>query len=262
MGQYPFELFVFDLDGTALGGYDPYDRLPDPFSAFLDGLDAAGVRWCTNTTWAPELQAEMILRSAVRSRPAFLSGATGMMRARWDRATDRPVPDDAWAAAAEQTWREFTGAFLPDLAGWWASRFGSELPWRVPDCFVIQVRVAPERRDAILRVLSPFLDGDGRAYASADAGVESLLILPRMMCKGYALRAMQQALGVTPARTLVAGDGENDVSMFDRDLARFQVCPANACDAVRERVRANGGALGEASCSDGVREAVLRVLSR
>jgi len=44
------KLFVFDLDGTALGGHVPYDQFPKPFADFLDDLARRGCRWATNTT--------------------------------------------------------------------------------------------------------------------------------------------------------------------------------------------------------------------
>ena len=49
-------LFVTDLDGTALGGYEPYDRLPEKFCALLDRLVDDGWEWALNTTWDPEGQ--------------------------------------------------------------------------------------------------------------------------------------------------------------------------------------------------------------
>jgi len=84
-------LFIFDLDGTALGGYQPYVRIPDGFSAFLDDLDANGCRWAINTTWDPHGQWELVRQSAVKSRPLFYAGEFG-------RVLAGDGPDDALPA--------------------------------------------------------------------------------------------------------------------------------------------------------------------
>ena len=71
------KLLVFDFDGTALGGHTPYDQFPRPFAKFLDELHRSGIRWATNTTWPPDAQFNVIKRSGVKSKPAFLTGQTG-----------------------------------------------------------------------------------------------------------------------------------------------------------------------------------------
>ena len=87
-------LFVFDFDGTALGGHVPYEKFPGPFVDFLNSLDARGIKWATNTTWSPDGQYKVMAHSGVRSSPAFLSGQTGRLLATVRRG--RLVPDKAY----------------------------------------------------------------------------------------------------------------------------------------------------------------------
>lgn len=257
----PFDLFVFDLDGTALGGCEPYARFPDRFSAFLDALAAAGTHWCTNTTWHPRLQLDLLRASRVQSRPAFLYGRTGLMRARAGAGGGEPEYDEDWA-------REVAG-----LEGVYLTR---ELP-RVRRFLEVDLRplglaVAPVEGEPLMLAVAadeaawaplcatvpPFLAERlaGEAYAETNTESRRLVIMPARMSKAAAVRRMHQDLICSPARTLVAGDSTNDLSMLDPAVARFQVCPANAAPAVKERVLRHAGVVGEKPYSDGVIEAV------
>jgi len=264
-GFKEIDLFVFDLDGTALGGYEPYERLPDPFSAFLDDLDAHGVRWGTNTTWHPRLQMQMLARSAARSRPAFLYGRTGLFRACAPSPGEAPVHDAAWerqAADLERWWQCDVVPVLHSYVGSHAEAAAISLH-PVPDeplMVLAQFHGRAWRRH--LRRLNTFLRSHGHAYTQPDSGRHAAVILPVRMSKGAALATAQADLGVAPRRTLVAGDGENDLTMLKRRRARFQVCPANAHAAVRRAVQANRGAIGTADFADGVIQAACRVLGQ
>ncbi|MDD5600076.1 MAG: hypothetical protein PHV82_19175, partial [Victivallaceae bacterium] len=76
------KLLVFDFDGTALGGHEPYACFPLEFAAFLDKLSKNGILWATNTTWAPKEQYKLMTQSGVKSRPALLTGQTGRLVAK------------------------------------------------------------------------------------------------------------------------------------------------------------------------------------
>lgn len=230
------DLFVFDLDGTALGGYEPYERLPDRFSAFLDELHDQGVRWCTNTTWHPAKQAEMIEASAVRSRPELMFGATGLMKARYGGGA---VFDEAWERRKQEIDRRFRDEVWPAIQ---------------QSCELV-----PEQEE---RLMQHLIGPPPPAELLESLGVQHLdgVLLPVEMCKGHALREIQRDLGCDPARTLVAGDAANDLPMFSVDLAAYQACPSNAEPPVAAKVTANGGIQGDAPFSDGVMDAARRLL--
>lgn len=234
------DLFVFDLDGTALGGYEPYDRLPDRFSSFLDQLSDEGVHWCTNTTWHPTVQVQMIDRSAVRSRPALMFGRTGLMKARYDQGAQF---DSQW----DQLSDELDKRFVDDV--WPAIGQVCRLKPIEGECLMQAVVSEPAQEGALEALMK-----EHEVYRVGD------VLQPTAMSKGFALSNIQQELGVTPFRTMVAGDETNDLTMFDRDLASYQVCPGNAAPEVSDLVKSNGGIQGRALYSDGVIEAAHGLL--
>lgn len=264
-GFREIDLFVFDLDGTALGGYEPYERLPDPFSAFLDDLDAHGVRWGTNTTWHPRLQMQMLARSAARSQPAFLYGRTGLLRACAPGPGTAPVYDAAWeqqAAELEDQWQCDLMPALHDYVDGRAAADAISLHHVADEPLMVLAQFHDRGWRRQQRRLNAFLRSHGRAYTQPDSARRAAVILPMRMSKGAALTTARADLGVAARRTLVAGDGENDLTMLKRRCARFQVCPANAHAAVRRRVRANRGAIGTADFADGVIQAACRLVGQ
>lgn len=72
------KLFIIDFDGTALGGYKPYDRIPDNLSSFLDNLSSQGVLWATCTTWHPYIQDKVFKASILKSRPVRAIGRSSL----------------------------------------------------------------------------------------------------------------------------------------------------------------------------------------
>lgn len=176
------ELLVIDLDGTALGGCEPYERFPDRLSTLLDEITSRGMLWATCTTWHPCLQDGVFRASRLKSRPARVIGSGGMSCGLY-RGKDLYL--DAW---------------------WDLEMLGE-----------------------------------------------------KSMTKGKAVRRIQAQLGITPAGTIVAGDGLNDLSMMRKSLARYQVAPSNAEPRVRERVLQNGGIVSALPYSEGVVEAVRRI---
>ena len=84
---------MFDFDGTALGGQQPYDQFPKPFARFVDKLRSVGIGWATNTTWSPDAQLSVARRGGVKSDPTFLTGQTGRLLAAVEGG--RLVPDTA-----------------------------------------------------------------------------------------------------------------------------------------------------------------------
>ena len=72
-------------------------------------------------------------------------------------------------------------------------------------------------------------------------------VRPIAQSKGIALGELQRQLGFDATETLAVGDGSNDISMFDENLAQWTGCPQNAGHAVVQRIVQRGGhvALGK-----------------
>ncbi|MGI5868256.1 MAG: HAD hydrolase family protein [Kiritimatiellia bacterium] len=251
-GRCRVRLFVFDLDGTALGGFVPYARFPDAFSSFLDELSACGAVWCTNTTWHPEAQAQMIAESAVKSRPAVLFGRTGLLRA-LPTADGGFALDASWTArlaGIEALYGESLArieAAVGDLGAW------AEVPGEPLMTLFKPRRASCDEDKAQFRKAVAAEAPVVQAVARADG---SFRVQPRQMDKGAALAAMQELLGVGADATLVAGDASNDLPMFNPSLARYAVCPSNASPAVKDAVLAMGGAVGTVPYAAGVVAAI------
>ncbi|HRU05326.1 MAG TPA: HAD hydrolase family protein [Candidatus Brocadiia bacterium] len=253
-------LFVFDLDGTALGGYEPYDRIPGPFARFLDSLAARGAAWATNSTWSPLAQAAMIERSGVGSTPAFLFGRTGLMRSR-GLASGRVVYDADWARSFVPMEAAWISEFLPALRRLCAQFPGASLALVEGEPLLCSILANGADWPSLLASVRSLVARHAEASAAIDAGVKRVRFQPAVMNKATALRAMQKDLAAPPQRTLVAGDGGNDLPMLDPGLAAFLVCPDNAAPEVRARVLNAGGRAGAACFSDGVLDAVAELFA-
>jgi len=259
----PFALFVFDLDGTALGGYEPYARFPDRFSELLDELAALQVRWATNTTWGPGGQAELIRASAVESRPAMTIGRTGLMWATFATDGRALISDEKREQEARDLGERYLSQFVPALEAFCRQELGREceLGHLADEPLMRTVEPTDGFPVDFVERLREFVSRDGWAYCRPSASERVVEVLPCDMSKGEALRKLQQELGVPAESTLVAGDWTNDLPMFDVALARYQVCPANATEQVKKRVAANSGIVAERPFSDGVVDAVRRVIA-
>jgi HAD superfamily hydrolase (TIGR01484 family) len=74
--------------------------------------------------------------------------------------------------------------------------------------------------------------------------------------KGAALRELGRLLGISRDEIFAAGDHFNDLSMLDGESARWVACPANSAESVKVTVRAAGGYVAGASCSEGIVQAL------
>lgn len=257
------KLFVFDWDGTALGGHDPYDRFPGEFVRFLDGLAKRGIAWATNTTWGVEEQYKVITASGVKSKPAFLIGSTGRVIAHLIKNKLRT--DTLNTRRIRSLDRRFLRRSGPDMR-----RIASRL---IQDGLVDQLYFNPYGHHYLSlsfadkskarkgwRLATPLLK-TGNVYRMQgednDAGDT---ILPAHMNKGAVLAYLQKRLGLRAEETMVAGDGWNDRHMFDVRVARWMVCPANAYSGVKALVRKHNGVIGKRRYCWGIIEAAERLL--
>lgn len=254
-------LFVFDFDGTALGGYFPYEEFPGRFVDFLDGLGQKGIKWATNTTWSPDAQYGVIARSGVRSRPVFLSGQTGRQLATVKHG--RVVPDAAYERGVMARERIFWRKHWKEL-----SRIGTELlrkglverlELNVANQNIISFKSRKGRGAKVWGYFEGLLRSGEYYEWDPDRG-EGGTLLPRMMNKGEVLKEMQRRLGIGPENTMVAGDGTNDLHMFDRQYAHWMVCPANANRYVKQAVRKNNGVVAKGKYSWGIVEGAMKLM--
>lgn len=263
MAPGPIRLFVFDFDGTALGGHEPYERFPEPFAQFLDRLMANGIAWATNTTWAPEKQLEIARRSGVRSEPALLTGQTGRLIA--SVRDGELVPNHSHEKAVLAAERQFKQRNWPTVSRVLLELLSEKLVRRIGYDFFSQNDIffscSEMDADRVWQKLQPLL-ASGQYYVWDPNNRTSNTLLMNSMNKGEPIRLMHRRFGLSPDQILVAGDETNDRHMFDPALARWMVCPANANPLIKDLVNQNEGEIGSKNYSWGVVEAATALLAR
>lgn len=253
----PIKLLVIDFDGTALGGHEPYAQFPADFARFLDGLKARGVQWATNTTWGVEGQWELIQRSGLKSRPAFLCGGTGQFLARVVRG--RPVHDQTFERAVVRKHRVFRrrhGARVRSVLG---QILDANLAARLSVDFdnenIVSFHAAPGCAGRLMKRVAPLLRADAYYLWHPERQTTNTL-MPVHINKGGVIAELHARMGIGPENTVVAGDASNDLAMFDRSVAHYAICPANAEPVIKKRVRQLGGYIARRDFSWGVIEGV------
>jgi len=257
------KLFVFDFDGTALGGHVPYEQFPRHFARLLDRLAEKGIRWATNTTWSPRVQFPLIIQSGVKSKPAFLTGGTGWLfatikggRLKWDEDHTKKM---------ERRRKRFNRKNLPQVRRIFLDLLNADLVERF--CFspwnqsTISLSFKKKHSRAVWRLVAPLLES-GEYYSFGEVGAgTSIDLMPKFMNKGEVMKELLRRLRVKPENVIVAGDGTNDLHMFEPRYAKWMVCPANAAPAVKEKVRSFGGIVSRKKYSWGVADGVRKILS-
>ena len=74
--------------------------------------------------------------------------------------------------------------------------------------------------------------------------------------KGSSLSRVASHYDLAADRCFAIGDSHNDLEMLDLDHAGMTACPANSVLAIKEKIRANGGLVANASYGEGSIEAL------
>jgi HAD superfamily hydrolase (TIGR01484 family) len=249
-------LLIFDLDGTALGGHEPYAQFPPEFAAFLDMLAANEVMWATNTTWSVESQLELIRGSGVKSNPVLLTGGSG--RFAFTVQGDKLFPLTQYhneVAELDRSLLEKYRALIQDvIEGIRIRQEASEIAFD-SEHNIISFKAAKDKEDNLWESLSPLLAKE-IYYPFNPFEKKANALMPVHMNKGRAVKAIQQVAYVTPEHTVVAGDAANDFPMFKKELAQYMICPANTHQELKKRVVSQGGIVASKNYSWGIIEAM------
>ncbi len=252
------KLMVLDFDGTSLGGYEPYDRFPDNLSTFLDELSSEGIMWATCTTWHPFIQEEVFRKSIVKSRPARAIGRTSLNCGLY--INGKIYLDAEWDHEMLAKKAEFDKNHVPQIRD-----FVKTCP-AIKTCieyfdYIFSLEYENGRNE-MAQILNSCDSIREKTYTLFHHEGKNCQIYPYYMSKGPAVKKIQKQLGVSAEFTMVAGDGTNDLSMFCKDIAKFQAAPSNAAPEVKKRVTDNGGIVSGLPYSDGVVEAAKELLSK
>jgi hydroxymethylpyrimidine pyrophosphatase-like HAD family hydrolase len=254
--EFP-QLFVTDLDGTALGGgYRPYARFPDHYSEFLDRLHARGCQWAINTTWDVQGQWGLVQVSSVRSRPAYFMAELGMRIATLkgdELEFVQPYTADM-EARSDAINREHLVPAMLDIC----NRF----PPATVGFYGHLCEMKPRKGlgDEVAAYLSEAYGN--HPVLAVGGGPGGIGITPRMLNKSLHTKEVLRLSGISPDRVVVAGDSPGDLPMMTPDLCAHVVCPGDAQPQMKAHVQARDGAIGKAPCGMGVIQAFEELACR
>jgi hydroxymethylpyrimidine pyrophosphatase-like HAD family hydrolase len=256
-------LFIFDLDGTALGGYEPYEQFPPEFAEFLDHLNSNGIKWATATTWDTASQLKLIRASGVKSNPVLLTGSSG--RTAFSVIGDKLFPITGYmeeiAILDYDLKRKYGKAIENVINKLKNDKLVESISYNDCGHHVITFTAADGKEEKLWQVLQTLID-KGIYYSFNPRNLKNNSLLPKYMNKGRAVKIIQKLTKVSPSETLVAGDETNDIHMFDSKLAKYMVCPQNAHMDIKKMVIANNGIVALNNYSYGIIEAINKLLSK
>ncbi len=249
-------LVVIDFDGTALGGHKPYGGLPDNLSRFLDKLTDEGGMWATCTTWHPYMQEEVFRISSLKTRPVRAIGRTGFSCGLY--IDGRLHLDVEWDYKMTVEKEKFDNNYLPSTREFLlACPEICSLIEYFDNVFMIKYK---STREMLAKALTKNPIIRKHTYWIFPQEEKKAVIMPLYLSKGTAVRKIQKELKIPASRTLIACDGANDLSMLKKNIAKFQAAPSNACIEVKKKITENKGAIGDLPFSDGVIDAIDKLL--
>ena len=259
---FPFSLFIFDLDGTVLGGHEPYKQFPPEFAKLLDELDTCGIKWATATTWAVDEQLQLIRSSGVKSDPVLLTGSTGRTAFSVTGNEMFPVADyikEVYELDCEFE-KKYSKIIKDIIAKLQASNYVEEISYNHFGHHVISFKAVDTREKEAWRAFQPLL-AKGVYYPFDPENLKKNSLLPEYMNKARAVKIIQKTANISPDKTLLAGDETNDLHMFDSKLAKYMICPNNAHVQIKKAVMKNSGIVATKNYSYGIIEAVNDLLA-
>ncbi|WP_372435073.1 Cof-type HAD-IIB family hydrolase [Actinotalea soli] len=241
-------LVAVDMDGTLL---DADHQVHPTLWPLLDELDRRGVVFCPASG---RQHATLVEQFAGRPQELAYIAENGAYVSRdgaelSSRALDRPLVEEVVATVRE------LAASGPDVGAVVcgkrsayveradrpfldeAERYYARLTV-VEDLLAVEddvLKVAVFDFGAAHRTTAPALQRFTATHQVVVSGQHWTDVMDRRTHKGAALATLQEALGVTPAQTVVFGDYLNDVQMIE--AADLSFAMANAHPEVRERAR-------------------------
>ena len=248
-------LFIFDLDGTALiPEKEPYNRLPDFFSEFLDEIASQGWQWAINSTWDIRGQWWLVLVSSVRSRPKYLMGEMGLRLARvkgeeleFIQPYTENMEERVRKAVEENIFpliREFSSRFNPSRMHFYGHLF--------------EFTVDSQEKDKFIEFVEGLKKDRLNVKINRERG--TFVAYPSFLHKGAPVREVIQREKISPSRVVVAGDEVIDLPMMELSCTHHPICPSNALERVKEHVRSLGGVVADKPYAEGVVESFQKLL--
>lgn len=247
------KLLVLDLDGTALGGYQPYKKIPEPLCNVLDFLNSKGILWCINTTWGIAGQWELVKESPLKSRPAFLMAETG--------AEIAEIRNNEICECVEYN-KKIKNKIIAGKPEMWeiATLLINEVS--KPDKFYfLDYRIVAEYNPSLIPDVQVLLKKfpQIKKFCNCFLHNTTLTLIPKDIGKDKALKEVQKMTGIRFSETIAAGDEATDIPMMN--MAEFIICPANASDFVKKHVGKKNGIISNLNYCDGIIDGLFFLVS-
>jgi hypothetical protein len=244
----PIQLVSTDFDGTLHAEFeDP--PVPLDLQALLGDLQQGGARWVINTGRDLTSVMEGTARSRLNIRPDFL---VTVEREIYVHEDSRYAPHSSWNDRCDQAHGDLFARVRPEvprLAAWITGRFSAviyEDPFS-PFCLIAEHN---DDADTIQAYLEEFCAATpGLALVRNDVYAR---FSHADFNKGTALAEIGRLVGVSPERTLAAGDHLNDLPMLSTRFAQCLVAPSNAVPEVKSAVARQGGYVSHQPWGHGV----------
>jgi len=243
------KLFVFDLDGTALGtNHRPYAKFTKKFCKFLDEISENQILWCINTTWDINGQWDLILNSPLKSRPIFLMGEFGKTFAKVGK--DGPLMFEEYNKLMEKKVIHYNKKYINKIIRKLVNKFYPKRMYFYGHFFSFMVdkenvyslhNYVKENFSKISKIKIYF-------------GEDGIMFVPSFLNKGKILLKAEKILKIVPEEVIVAGDSVIDIPMMSPKLAKYLICPSNSEKEVKEIVEKNNGIVASKPFSEGVIE--------
>lgn len=248
------KLFIFDLDGTALiPGKEPYARLPDFFSEFLDTISEKGWMWGINSTWDINGQWHLVLVSSVKSRPAFLAGELGHRLAYVKNSTIELV--QPYTQNMEVNVQNIVRKELYPIINSICSKFYPSKMYFYGHLFHFIVD------ESKIKEFNEFTAGIETEKLIIKRRNGIFIAYPSVLNKGTPLKEIMKLTGLSPEDIVVAGDEPADISMMEPSISKYPICPSNACEEVKEYVEKAGGIVSTKPYAEGVIEGFTKLIT-
>lgn len=246
------KLFIIDFDGTALGGYEPYDRFPDILSDFLDELSSSGILWATCTTWHPFMQDKVFTKSKLRSRPVRLIGRTSMNIGFY--INGKLCLDAEWDNYMISLKAEFMKNYVEEIREF--LRKVENITFIEFFDYIFEVKFKDKK--VIEKLKKNEIIKEKTYFQFTEENI--IHIFPYYLSKDKGIKKIQEELQILNRETMVAGDWLIDIPFFSKEIAFYQIAPSNAHTEIKKIVEENEGVVSYLPYADGVVDAARKIL--
>src|ERR1043166_665132 len=248
----PIKLISTDFDGTMFAEFE-HPPIPAELQAQIGELQARGAKWVINTGRDMSSLMEALARAGIAIEPDFLVLVEREIHLHHE---SQYVGLEEWNQPCHRAHGElFTRvhADLPEIVSWIEARFHARI---YEDAYSPFFLIAGNNGDA--DVIHEYLIEYAKRIP--DLTVVRNDVYARFSHeaynKGTALAELTRRLGLNSDCVFAAGDHLNDLPMLSREHARWLAAPSNAVDAVKTKVREEGGYVSELSHGRGVAAAM------